>query len=204
MLTDRSAKSFAFFCVVQSGIVGSLSDPNSSGGNIDSPKLKSRQRPTKPIADALVSAEKLITAEVVINVGHFDGLDAPVAEFVNLATDSDPTASLARSFLNDKTSNPAAIGVLAVRDASQQCDDSSFLSIRYPHLGAVDYPLVTITFSSTSQRPGIRTAVRFRQRKTSSQLASSHRWEPPETLFFRTKLGDEPRTYQMTVNDSCK
>ena len=60
------------------------------------------------MADALVAAQHVVVWHLVVGVGHLDGLEALVAQFVDLLGDGDPLEGLTR-FLLDKEAGDATV-----------------------------------------------------------------------------------------------
>ena len=98
---------------------------------------------------------------MMVDIGHFDGFNSAVTELVDLGADSDAAALVPGCFLDDKASNSATVSVIAIGNASEEGHHTGPFAISHPHFGAINYPLIAVALCSTTQGPGIGTAVRF-------------------------------------------
>ena len=195
MLEYRPPEGMALLGVAHRSLEGSLGHPDGARRHVYPPQLQRTQGVATTMADALLATQHVAVRNPVVHVRHLDGLEAPVAELVDLLGDRDPLEGLPRLLLDEQAGDPV------IRGPDHEHDQRGPDTVGDPHLRAVHDPLVAVPLGPAAQRPGVTTRVRFRQGEGSAERPIAHAWQEPLLLLLGAEPGDHRGADLVGVED---
>ena len=84
VLEYRPTESLALLGVAHCSLEGCLGHADRTRRHVDPPQLECAEGVATTLADALLATQHVAVRDPVVHVGHLDGLEAPVAQLVDL------------------------------------------------------------------------------------------------------------------------
>ena len=174
MLANRLAEGFPHLGIGKRILQRRVGDTNPARRHIDPPQFKPRRGMAKPLA--LLAADQAIRRHRVILEHQLAGIDALVADLLQLSPDPEAVA-----FLGEEHRHAAMARLGVGVGLDQQREARTLDAVRDPCLGAVDHVAVAAFHRAGADRLQIGAAIGFCKRQPTAHLAAG---EFGQEVFF--------------------